>query len=75
MLRSRHCVRVAVTLAAIGLVAASCGGDDADLTLYSGRSTELIQPIIDEFEQASGLSVEVKYGNSADLALLIDEEG
>jgi iron(III) transport system substrate-binding protein len=75
MFRPRHCVRIAATLATISLIAASCGGDDADITLYSGRSTELIQPIIDDFEVASGLSVEVKYGNSADLALLIDEEG
>jgi iron(III) transport system substrate-binding protein len=75
MLRSHSYVRVAVTLAAISLIAASCGGDDADITLYSGRSDNLIQPIIDEFEAASGLSVEVKYGDSADLALLIDEEG
>lgn len=30
---------------------------------------------IDDFEESTGLSVEVKYGNSADLALLIDEEG
>ena len=75
MSRSRHCARVTASLAAISLIAASCGGDDADITLYSGRSAELIQPIIDEFEEVSGLSVEVKYGNSADLALLIDEEG
>lgn len=75
MSRTRHCTRIAAVVAALGLVAASCGGDDADITLYSGRGEELVQPIIDEFEETSGLSVEVKYGNSADLALLIDEEG
>ncbi|WP_394931710.1 extracellular solute-binding protein [uncultured Ilumatobacter sp.] len=72
---SRNCVRVAATLATISLLAASCGGNDAGITLYSGRGEKLIQPIIDEFEEASGISVEVKFGKSADLALLIDEEG
>ena len=75
MFRPQRCVRVAATLAAISLIAASCGGDDAGITLYSGRGEKLIQPIIDEFEEASGISVEVKFGKSADLALLIDEEG
>ncbi len=66
--------RTAAFLAATGLVLASCGGDDADVTIYSGRTEDLIQPILDEFEETSGLTVEVKYGNSADLALLIEEE-
>jgi iron(III) transport system substrate-binding protein len=58
----------------LSLTASACGGDDADVTIYSGRTDNLIQPILDDFEEASGLSVEVKYGNSADLALLIEEE-
>jgi iron(III) transport system substrate-binding protein len=58
----------------LAITASACGGDDADVTIYSGRTDNLIQPILDEFEAASGLTVEVKYGNSADLALLIEEE-
>ena len=61
-------------LVALAFVASACGGDSADVTIYSGRGERLIQPILDEFEAASGLSVEVKYGGSADLALLIEEE-
>ncbi len=58
----------------LSLAASACGGDDADVTIYSGRTDNLIQPILDDFEESSGLTVEVKYGNSADLALLIEEE-
>jgi iron(III) transport system substrate-binding protein len=61
--------------ATIALAASACGGDDGDsITLYSGRSDGLIQPIIDRFEDESGIDVEVKYGDTADLALLISEE-
>lgn len=62
------------TVAALGLVANACGGDDGGITLYSGRSESLIQPIIDDFEAESGIDVNIKYGDTAELALLIDEE-
>ncbi len=47
----------------------------ADLTVYSGRTENLISPIIDQFEQATDINVDVRYGDSADLALLIEQEG
>lgn len=64
----------AATIAALGIGATGCGGDDDSLTLYSGRGENLIQPIIDRFEEESGIDVEIKYGDTAELALLIDEE-
>jgi iron(III) transport system substrate-binding protein len=73
MFYPRRFVAVA-TLAAVGLAASSCGGDGESITLYSGRGEGLIQPVIDRFEDETGISVNVKYGNNADLALLISEE-
>ena len=69
----RHLFAVA-TIAALSLGATGCGGDDDSITLYSGRTESLIQPIIDRFEEETGIDVKVKYGDSAELALLIDEE-
>ncbi|WP_294181136.1 iron ABC transporter substrate-binding protein [uncultured Schumannella sp.] len=48
---------------------------DGAFTLYSGRDEELIQPLIDLFEEQSGIEVDVRYGNTAELGALLLEEG
>ena len=64
---------------ALGLLALApvtgCGGEDADLTVYSGRNEALIGDLVEDFEKQSGLTVEVRYGDSAELAAQIAEEG
>ncbi|MEV3871039.1 iron ABC transporter substrate-binding protein [Streptomyces sp. NPDC049906] len=45
------------------------------LVIYSGRNEELISPIIEKLEKATGTEVEVRYGDSAELAAQILEEG
>ncbi len=57
------------------LTLAGCGGSDADLTIYSGRNEELVGPLLERFERESGLDVEIRYGDSAELAATIAEEG
>ncbi len=45
------------------------------LVVYSGRSEELVGPLLERFRQASGIDVRVKYGGTAELAAMILEEG
>lgn len=54
---------------------AACGSSDDVITVYSGRTENLIGPILEDFTEETGIEVEVRYGQSADLALLIDAEG
>lgn len=45
------------------------------LTVYSGRNEAFVGPVIEAFEQATGIDVEVRYGGTAALAAVILEEG
>jgi len=47
----------------------------AGLVIYSGRNEELVGPIIEQFEEATGIEVEVRFGDTAELAAQILEEG
>lgn len=66
-------VAVAVALA-LGAVA-GCGGDEDALTIYSGRTESLVAPLLDRFSEQTGIPIEVRYGDTPDLALLLAEEG
>ncbi|MFE1291348.1 iron ABC transporter substrate-binding protein [Streptomyces sp. NPDC058751] len=83
----RPSVRRITALVAAGLLLpalAACGSDgkdsagkggDPSLVIYSGRNEKLVKPLLDKLEKAVGAKVEVRYGESAELAAQILEEG
>ncbi|HMO00902.1 MAG TPA: iron ABC transporter substrate-binding protein [Miltoncostaeaceae bacterium] len=68
---------LAAVVTAVGMVvAAGCGGDDRDaLTIYTGRTESLVAPLLEEFSQENDVAIDVRYGDTNDLALLIGTEG
>ena len=67
---------VAATLLALA-VALACGQDSGNnaLVVYSGRSESLVEPIIQQFRDATGMEVNVKYASTGELAATLLEEG
>lgn len=53
----------------------AAAGPPGKLTIYSGRSSSLVDPIIQQFGRASGIEIAVKYANTAQLAATLLEEG
>jgi iron(III) transport system substrate-binding protein len=62
-------------LALLSLLSGACGGGDEPLTIYAGRSQNLVQPLLEQFAEDTGIDIRVRYGDGTDLALGILEEG
>ena len=45
------------------------------LIVYSGRGEALVAPLVSKFQQKTGIKVQVRYGGTSELAVLIGEEG
>ena len=49
--------------------------EPGELVVYSGRSTSLVDPIIQQFAEVTGIDVKVKYATTSQLAATLLEEG
>lgn len=84
-------LRLIALLGAALMVLAACGNEEpgageaagaseADprettLTVYSGRDEEFVGALFDQFTEDEGIELDVRYGDSAELAATILEEG
>jgi iron(III) transport system substrate-binding protein len=70
---------VATVTACSSTVSPSSGSPAASLetslVVYSGRSEELVRPLVERFEADTGIEVEVRYAGTSELAATLLEEG
>ena len=73
----RRALALLLALAAAAVLPAcgDGGGDAGKLTIYSGRAEQLVGQLYERFEKRAGVDVEVRYGDSAELAATLAEEG
>lgn len=86
MIISRRRLAALGLAAALTATVAGCGsatpaptaGDASaaqSVVLYSGRDEELVGPLIEKFEAATGITVETRYGSTTEMAAQLLEEG
>lgn len=76
MFVSRCRILLFLVFVSTSVLTAACGSESKNsITVYSGRSQDLIGPIIEDFVEQTGIQVQVKYAGTAELAATLLEEG
>ena len=78
-LRPTRALLIALTIITTALIAVACGGSNSSggdkLVVYSGREQELVEPLYAQFTKDTGIELDVRWGESPELAATIREEG
>lgn len=62
--------------ASVALLFSTCGKSGSDsIVVYSGRSRALVDDLVKKYEKKTGHTVNVRYGNDAELLAVMKEEG
>ncbi len=80
-LMSKSLTRLAAMFTAVAAAVAlsACGSeqqsDENKIVVYSGRSEELVKPLIEQFSTDTGIKVEARYAGSGEMAAQLITEG
>lgn len=68
---------IGILLMILVVVVQGCGQPESqeELTIYSGRGSNLVDPLLEDIEEDLDVTVDVRYGETSQLAATILEEG
>lgn len=57
------------------LATAGCSGGGDELVVYSSRSSSLVQPLLEQYAEQTGVNIRVRYASTASVVATLLEEG
>jgi iron(III) transport system substrate-binding protein len=75
MLRALGIVLALLGLAVLASACTATAASQATLTIYAGRNERLMGPLLEQFARETGTNIQVRYGDTVELAAALLEEG
>ncbi|NGP89257.1 iron ABC transporter substrate-binding protein [Fodinibius halophilus] len=71
----KQLTKVFITVLTAFLIGSCTQSSSDQLVVYSGRSQALVKQLVADFKEQTGIDIQVRYGNDAELLAVLNEEG